>query len=840
MTVFEEPESIENFIPRNELFHKLDETTEHIIFISAPAGYGKTVALSAWTRKWRNRKAWISLDEYDDNPYRFYELFLSALCHAQKANKKLQKQLERIRSSFYPLEVLMNSLQLLLDNEKEYLVILDDWHRIHHKEIRSSLPLILKRMPERWKFIILSRQLPHEDLADYVWKGNMAVLSAQDLKFQVHEIMYMFQKSKQTITEAEAEKILVETDGWAIAINARRMGKSAFGGVGETLFDNYLDSQLWGSIDSKTQEMLIKTSVVEVLEVSLCGQITGLADCVLRFEQLCRQNAFIYRNNDGSFRAHHLFRKYLLDKFSRLDESQRNEILEKTACWYFDKGLYFIAAEYFIKANHSEGASRSLQETSIYNVTNDIEWRVAYIDKIILSNCKTDFIVGSINLVRHSAWIYFLKGNAKEFEYYLDIMYEKMRRITDSKTWETCTFVASLDYRILASTFMDNLKTALSNIQLPLAQGQKIRSASITFNLPHAHRSMRDYSECANDLEAFLQCSKESIGVLLGEGYDVIQDCVYAGIAYEKNSLELARQAAEQAVARCSALRCPEIQFCAHMILVDILYAQNDEREARRVETAIEEIIENEKAFYLEPNFRSHLIDKYLKFNMRNSAREWLAQYKADTAGTCAFYKVFQNYTTARAYIVLGETDKAVLLLKKLSHMGYAYRRPLDVLQANILLSLAYWGDHERQHALEALQRAVQVAQKYGYTRMFLNENQQVMAVMIQTLIRSEQARAVTTLDLAFLKSLKIAGIQQKAETVQSKPLESLVKLSKKQREVLMYMCTGLSYQDIADRMKIGKSTVKTHAQKIFVKLNVNTYEAAVIKAGELKIIKDT
>ena len=49
------------------------------------------------------------------------------------------------------------------------------------------------------------------------------------------------------------------------------------------------------------------------------------------------------------------------------------------------------------------------------------------------------------------------------------------------------------------------------------------------------------------------------------------------------------------------------------------------------------------------------------------------------------------------------------------------------------------------------------------------------------------------------------------------------VKLTKRQAEILLLMDQGLTNQDIADKLCIGRSTVKTHIRQLFLSFEVNS-----------------
>lgn len=72
---------------------------------------------------------------------------------------------------------------------------------------------------------------------------------------------------------------------------------------------------------------------------------------------------------------------------------------------------------------------------------------------------------------------------------------------------------------------------------------------------------------------------------------------------------------------------------------------------------------------------------------------------------------------------------------------------------------------------------------------------------------------------------------------VDTKELERLG-ISKREYEVLELIAEGLSNQEIADRLFVSPSTVKTHASNLFSKLDARRRTQAVQIAKELHLIR--
>ncbi len=63
------------------------------------------------------------------------------------------------------------------------------------------------------------------------------------------------------------------------------------------------------------------------------------------------------------------------------------------------------------------------------------------------------------------------------------------------------------------------------------------------------------------------------------------------------------------------------------------------------------------------------------------------------------------------------------------------------------------------------------------------------------------------------------------------------LRLSKRELEVLQLMASGLSNQEIAERLFVSLNTIKTHSSNVFEKLEVERRTQAIEKARRLQLV---
>jgi len=277
------------------------------------------------------------------------------------------------------------------------------------------------------------------------------------------------------------------------------------------------------------------------------------------------------------------------------------------------------------------------------------------------------------------------------------------------------------------------------------------------------------------------------------------------------------------------------------MILASALFSAGQETDADRIIGNIKDMIERTKAYYLNSNLKAYLFRNRLADGDKNAAEEWLKEQDGSLYENLTFYKIYRHFTTARAYIVTGNYVNATLLLQKLLKLNERYKRPLDIMEAQILLAIAYWkkGRSGINIALDYLEKAVIMAFEYGYTQLFANEGAELVNMLHRMQKRSVQQKYAGDLPGGFVKTLYItavAGSKRFKGLTGGRAPDNLT-FTDKQKTVMSLMCEGCSRNEIAERMGLKPNGVVSHTTLIYRKLDVSNSVEAILKIKELGIL---
>src|SRR2546428_8295596 len=226
-TKFFLPSSSHPRLPRPHLTSLLNEGLRRkLIFISAPAGFGKTTLISAWVQSLSQHTpeaphvAWVSLDESDNDPVQFWTYALTALdrqqpglCTPLLGYLQTQQAPTPLR---YVLQALINAL---VSGTEQFLLVLDDYHLITEPEIHRSLTYLVEHLPPQLHLILATRADPPLPLSLLRSRGEMLEVRTNQLRCTPEEVMAFFKEAMgMHLSKDLVAEVTARTEGWLVGL----------------------------------------------------------------------------------------------------------------------------------------------------------------------------------------------------------------------------------------------------------------------------------------------------------------------------------------------------------------------------------------------------------------------------------------------------------------------------------------------------------------------------------------------------------------------------------------------------------------------------------------------
>jgi LuxR family transcriptional regulator, maltose regulon positive regulatory protein len=355
------PRPRRGMVERPRIARALDAGRDAVLtLVAAPAGYGKTTAVRAWTSDRDAALAWVTLDTGDNDPGRLWTYAATAIDGIRP--DLARRALQRLEAATGPMEA---AIDALMDGIAAYSgeidLVVDDLHTVTEPECLATLAYALRRVPPNLRILALTRTDPVLGLPRLRAAGDLADLRADELAFTLAEAReFLVERNGIALEASEVELLHDRTEGWPAALFLaavwlRRVGDPhvavrAFGADQRFLAD-YLSAEAIGALDADARAFLLRAAVLRRFTPQLADEVLGRPDSAFVLAELERTNLFVARlEHGGWYRVHSLFAEYAAFQLAAEDPAAVAEIHRRAAAWLRARGLLVEAIEHGVAA----------------------------------------------------------------------------------------------------------------------------------------------------------------------------------------------------------------------------------------------------------------------------------------------------------------------------------------------------------------------------------------------------------------------------------------------------------------------------------------------------------
>jgi LuxR family maltose regulon positive regulatory protein len=362
------PRMPSSLVERSRLLGELDGAFSHpLTLISASAGSGKTTLLSTWVaaspqlledvgKKLRAERreaepacAWLSLDESDNDPIRFW---LSAIAAVRTCLPTFGEAAREMLHSPQapPLSTILTTLLDEMEQmDREIILILDDYHVISDQAIHDSLLALLDHPPSNVHLVLSTRTNPELPLSRFRVRSQLIEIRDQDLRFTRQEAAsFLLEGMGLPLSEEEVATLAARTEGWIaglqLVVLALRKCEDLsafvkdFEGSHWYLLD-YMQQEILARLPGTLQDFLFQTSIVTSMNAAICQAVTARPareECQQILEELERANLFVVPLDEKRqwYRFHDLMRSALRARL-QANQPERVPLLHLRAASFY-------------------------------------------------------------------------------------------------------------------------------------------------------------------------------------------------------------------------------------------------------------------------------------------------------------------------------------------------------------------------------------------------------------------------------------------------------------------------------------------------------------------------
>jgi LuxR family maltose regulon positive regulatory protein len=849
------------WVSRPRLLEKMRAVLNNSLsLVSAPAGFGKTTLVSAWIQYTRPpaHVAWLSLEEADNEPMRFWGYVIAALNTLYPSAGQSSLKLLHSSPSVPPesmLTVLINELSSIAE---DFALVLDDYHFIQTPAIHQGLSFILEHLPSKMHLVIATRVDPPLPLVHLRGRGTLIEIRADDLRFTAQEAAELFKElNAPDIPVENIESLNTRTEGWVVGLKMALLSLRDQRDVSAFVTDftgsqryvmDYLMEEVLSRQTPDMSAFLLQTSILERLSGPLCDALTQRNDGRETLLKLEKDNLFVVPLDDSRqwYRYEHLFADLLCHRLElEKGKEAAKELHLKASRWYEVNGLvesaihHALAAQEWSHAVELIVAARPATHDgylSVYNWLRPIPREVLLVSPLA---CDT------------YAWALATTGHHREALAFLDWL-EKER--PDSLPI-LCTAAVVRTY--MGTMQLDPRTEEYARQALALLTSNDIATrAEVCQCLGSYFWSQRRYNDAEPLLKESYELRKQMGGDISTPLAKLAELMLFRGKLYQAAELfsESIRTAelnpdpagahmllgmvyywwndliaASAELEQAAALKSGNLSTLEwlHLFGVWVRLAQGDLEGATDSLEKAEQLFTNKEPMPMQiARLAGHHLALAIARDDPTLIEHWLAKF-------CQYVDLVP-FDVPNFVMHLVHQSRGPGLSQRLgSEYERWSREGLGMLQIVVRIEQAL-ASKTPDEALSFLGDALKLAKPEGNIRSFADFGMLLAPLLKQAIARGlEPGYSRKLLDV--IEAEERRRRIRKGEIPQSSAARGLI--SERELEVLRLLDDEISDKQIAARLSVSLSTVKTHVHHILEKLEVKDRRKAVHRARDLKLI---
>lgn len=889
------PPARSTWVRRPRLIRRLEEGRERkLTLLSAPAGFGKTTLLSAWAAESDAQIAWLSLDEDDNDPNRFWSYVVAAL--QTLCPSVGDTTLSRLRSSqpLDPAGLLGDLINEIAASDDRMTLLLDDYHLIREKPIHEAVIYLTERLPRQLRLVMASRADPPLPLHLLRARRELLELRAADLRFNAGEASRFLNDAMGLDLSPELVDALERrTEGGITGLQLAALSMTgrddvrgfvrAFAGSHRYVLD-YLAEEVLRQQPPAVQRFLLRTSVLSRMTASLCDAVTGRFDGFETLRALERGNLFVVPLDDERrwYRYHHLFAE-VLRAFLRRQEGKDvvDDLHRRASCWYEDHGEPDQAFGHAAAGQDYERAARLIEENWLRvghsgRIKTILHWLEMMPDDVVRERPLLSLVY---------AWALWLTGRVAASEPHLDAAAagwdrEEAAGIVnpDRRRWRAGGTALRIQLVRHRGDLEAAMRFARETLRLAPRDDPLVRGYG-HLGLAHAHRELGEY-EAALDayargkacmrlagnassacLTAFYQCRLLHLLGRPREAAEVVRDAMTwmdghaaedapaYGILYvargtllcEAHELSAAEEHLERGWTLSRRGGHHDYVRNAAIALTRLKLAERDGAGALRVVLQAESATAAEEMPLPSAETAAHKARAWLVTGNLADAARWAENAGRRAGQDHGYTRQVEAASRARVFLAQGDPGAVLDNVARCERMAARSGARGWAVEVAIIGALACEAQGDRLKALAYLDEALSSADPGAYAQLFVDEGR-AMAVLLNALLSEEyqghQDSSCEGRDAARqLLDILVDSVSLDERGGEGEFAALIEPLTPREEEVLRLMATGLSNREIAQELIIALGTVKAHLHHIYGKLGVGGRTAAAARARELGLL---
>lgn len=886
----EPPTETQSSITRESLIDQALDISKKIIFITAPAGCGKSLFMKQLYQHAVNDKynvAWLTLDKRDNDLKRFL-MYLNAMVQRLLPNHLISTP--NIKNAgpgqyFIYKSDANNLIDTIASTPSPFYFFIDDVECIESPEVLQVIQDLLENLLEGQKIIIGSRGSNKLSSKTFETSGKLLKIGADNLRFTTQEVKDFFcVKESIKLSDDDISAIVRKTQGWAAAIRLTllmlKTQKDHSKWIRHLSGQNtsiaaYLAENVLIGLEDNIRRFLIYTSVLEQPNSDICDFILDINDSIKILSDLFDKNLFIsklspsLKSGLNTYKLHSLFREFLYEELKKINPSIITELNKKAAIWYAKNNLFRLATEHALSSNDIN-LTINIMDESIMNLveTGQLETSARWIDCI-----PNDQVLTRTNFQRAKAYTMIALHRYSDAEDALT----QCKLISDSKN-ENLPIELTIQLSLLHE-FSDRHNLTESDIKV--FQGNITKENSILYGIAHNiiayHQIAKNKLSEARETLALAKLGSDNDNTRTWSNtytlcFEGLIDLIHGNIRGATARFDIAKSKATGAsLGVANAFLSRVLYEKGDYVSASILLSEylNIIRDTADIDTIIMAYRTASRLAFLEGN--DHHVEILLsdlsdigdsRGVVRPKASAWLEKsrysiIRGDFESARRYLKLAENpklweqhqgfnlyanefedpqISRIRLNLVMGNTDTIIPEIENLLEKSITEGRIFRGVHLKNLLSQAYFLNGKTKKSAFIFEENINFCYKNTILQTILDEPWQLKELIDNYLLINNKKTSASKEYITKLQC-KISLLTRYPGTFVQSTNPHINPLSKREMGIIKLVADGRANKEIAKLLCISENTVESHLKRINQKLETSNRTQAVSCAREIGIL---
>lgn len=845
---------------RRRLVSAINATSNHVLYIHGPAGFGKSLLAKQWADGNQDPTIWFE-GYATSNANELMQGLVNKIGEAIPALKPKLDLLELAES--ISIQDVINFFSILDKTRVPFNLVIDNAELIR-KEHNELSRFIVSELPAHIKLLLITSQSPRSSFLREYGFNRFTILGPNELSFTDEEIAQLAAQIGKKLEPEEISQIQKLTAGWPAGVHIALSQLAINDDFAELITSLKLkgkdqftqaSQRILASLESEQIELLYSLALLEDIDSEAAYQITGDVDAVRILTVLSQESVVVSQSsvNPPKFSIHPIIRSTLLEELKASPELTQKS--EQVLSYLLEHRKVGELARILLELGQVKRLSEILKDESFTTQINS-----SIQDSITCS--AIDDLKSWATIARffpdsgeHSAlilnfYIQVLSGNFESADSNLHALRDLIERSDTkrAKRWRTDLYALESIAHYCRGRLNDSFHSAMQAYQHAAADKSAVQQHQITYlqlalygavisdddakvrmideilgsdfikkSLRHrnsillAMRSLISahqgrFAEARNHLVIPLSPDSNSspTGFFANYGVRIAESMLISESGNLRASLELLEDNLAQGLESKNlpiAIACLGRIAYHHILLGDGTKALESIAQARQ--------IISEHMLSSELHDAIDIWEARVRYLQQDHPRVQDLIKRSNTSYLMRAFEAGMNIGSNAA--------RALELIET-----FDLRNPRQQLTYHLFRAHIFSQSPISQY--EEVKKAVEVGSKHGYFNHFLTQRSDVIQHYISLAADSPTA---------FHERLARAAGERLNEMMVGNDATGQA-LTRREADILRHLATGLSIVEIARNLNISRNTIKTHLRNLYRKLGAEDRVDAVEKGKQL------